>query len=94
MSKLFHAFWFSLIAIGIVGEADAIVRKGSGFTLSEWVWSKISTWPLRALVGGLLVWLIWHFLWVGPGRGVHKIDLAFVGAGCLIGLAAWQYGWR
>lgn len=58
----YHKWWLGIIALAVVVEAIALRRTGAGDTLSEWVWSKISQWPLRATVAALLCWL------AGPGR--------------------------
>ena len=45
-------------------------------------------------VGGLLVWLIWHFLFSGPRRGLTQWDAVAVGVGLAVGFAAFRFGWR
>lgn len=92
--RTMHVFWFTVIAIGVVGEAYAIARHGAGFTMSEWVWSKIHSAPMRMLVSALLVWLFYHFVWSGPGRGLGWRDLAFVGVGLALGYAAYSHAIR
>ena len=93
VSRWFHAFWFTMFFLAIAMEGWAISRTGRGFTLSEWTWSKISTVPMRMVVGALLVWLVWHFLFVGPNKGLGKWDLVFVGLGLAVGAAATKWGW-
>ena len=51
VSTNFHRFWFTIIAIAIAVEVWALTRHGRGDTLSEWTWRKISTLPMRMLVG-------------------------------------------
>ena len=91
--RWFRAFYFTVFVLVAGVEFWAISRHGSGFTLSEWTWSKISTVPMRMAVGGLLIWLVWHFLFVGPNKGLGKWDLVFVGLGLAVGAAATKWGW-
>ena len=86
-------FWFSILAVALIGEAIALRSHGGVGTMSVWVWSKISTPGMRAAVGALLCWLIWHFLWAGRGR-LTRYDLAAVLLGAALGLAASRWGWR
>lgn len=92
--KWFRAFYLTVFALTVAVEVWAVTRHGSGFTMSEWVWSKVRTVPLRAALGALLVWLVWHFLWAGPRRGLGRMDLAFVMVGAIVGIAATRWGWR
>ena len=94
ISRDWHRFWFALIAVALVAEGMALSRHREGDTLSEWTWSKISQFPLRMAVGGLLVWLIWHFLFSGPRRGLTQWDAVAVGVGLAVGFAAFRFGWR
>jgi hypothetical protein len=89
----YHKWWLSIIALAVVLEAIAIRRTGTGDTMSEWVWSKISQWPLRTAVGALLVWLLYHFVWSGP-RPLSRWDLTAALVGGAIGFAAFRWGWR
>ena len=92
--KLFRTFYMIVFCAVVAVEGWAIARHGSGFTLSEWVWSKIHSVGMRAAVGALLVWLIWHFLWVGPNNGLGRNDVAFVLVGAIVGMAATRWGWH
>jgi hypothetical protein len=89
----YHKVWLALIALAVAVEVIALRRTGTGDTMSEWVWSKISQWPLRAVVAALLFWLAYHFIWAGPGR-FTRWDLVSVLAGIAFGLAAFRWGWR
>ena len=89
----YHKVWLGLISLAVVVELIAIRRTGSGDTMSEWVWSKISQWPLRALVSALLFWLVYHFIWNGP-RPLSRWDLAATIAGAAFGFVAFKWGWR
>ncbi len=93
VSRNFHRFWFTIIAVAIAAEGWAIARHGAGYTMSEWVWSKIREWPLRSLVAAFLAWVLYHFVWRGP-RGFSKIDLAAVFAGAAFGIVAYKWGWH
>lgn len=93
VSKWFHVFWLSMFFLAVGMEVWAIARHGSGFTLSEWVWSKIHSLGMRAAVGALLSWLIWHFIFAGPGRGLGKVDLVFAIVGAFVGIAGTRWGW-
>ena len=86
-------FWMGIIAVAVVAEIIALRSHGGVGTMSMWVWSKISTPGMRAAVGGLLVWLAYHFLWAGRGR-LTRWDVAAVLLGSLLGLAASRWGWR
>lgn len=89
----FHRFWLTIIALAVAVEVWAIARHGAGYTMSEWVWSKISQWPLRTVVAALLGWLLYHFIWSGP-RNLGRWDLAAVAAGAAFGVVASRWGWR
>ena len=89
-----HRFWFSLIAILIVMECVALFSHGPGDTLSEWTWAKIHSWPVRMLLGATLAWLMFHFLWWGPGRGLTWRDATAAVVGMLIGLASYAWAVR
>jgi len=66
----FKLFWIAwLVAFGVV-EFIAVRREGGGDTFSEFIWWIIGTgesdrdavrWIARALILGVLLWLIPHF---------------------------------
>jgi hypothetical protein len=94
VTKYFKKFWPVIVGLALLAEGTALALRETGDTLSEWTWSKIPhghllALPLRMALGGLLVWLIFHFLWNGPGRGLHKIDLVFALTGALVGLLSY-----
>lgn len=89
----YHKWWFSIIGLALVLELIAIRRTGSGDTMSEWVWSKISQWPLRSAVSALLFWLVYHFIWNGP-KPLGRWDAVAVLAGAAFGFVAFRWGWR
>jgi hypothetical protein len=89
----YQRIWLAIIVAMIALEWVALRRTATGDTMSEWVWSKVSQWPLRALLAAFLFWLVYHFVWAGPGR-LTRWDAAWVLAGAAFGFAAVRWGWR
>lgn len=90
----FHRFWFALLSLLLLMEGIAIYRHGDGDTLSEWTWSKLHNWPTRVLLGAVLVWLCWHFLWWGPTKGMTWRDAVAVFLGAAMGLCSFLWAVR
>lgn len=89
--RTFHRVFFVALIVLLACEAVALSLRQPGDTISEWVWSKIHTLPLRMVVGGLLVWLLYHLLWSGPGRGLSPKDAVFAALGLVIGAASYAF---
>ena len=59
--------WFLTVWIVFFGITELIIKKTTGKTLSQWVWTK-PKWVrviLSLLMVGRIVALGWHFIWGG-----------------------------
>lgn len=67
LNRKYTVAWAGLTALFLGIEGAALLNPGSGDTLSEHVWDFLAGgWSRYLLVGGLLSWLVVHFL--GRGR--------------------------
>jgi hypothetical protein len=82
--------WLWLLSFLAAFEAWAIVRSRQGDTLSEFVWIKTQALPMRAALGGLLVWLVYHWLFAPNGK-LGANDIAAAVLGIVIGCIAYTY---
>lgn len=92
--RYFRTYWPIVIVLTVAVELWAVSRHGPDDTMSEWVWSKIHSAPVRILLGAFLVWLIYHFLWSGPKRGLGWHDVAFLIVGAAMGFASYSWATR
>lgn len=91
----FHRVWFGGLLAWLLFEITALVYRGTNDTFSEWTWSKIHTAPVRMLVGTVLTWMLWHFLFSGPNRGLSWRDAVAAALGLGIGYFSflWSLRW-
>lgn len=88
MHDSYQGLWLALL-VGIAGlEAVGLLRKKRGDTLSEYTWLKTRKPVMRGALGGLLGWLVYHWLFAGPHNGTGSVDLIAAGAGIVAGLIA------
>lgn len=80
-------FWFAWLLVLVVVELIAVVNRHTGDTLSEYTWSKIGSWPMHVLLGALLFWLAWHFLFAKM-IGLTWRDYVALSIGAAVGLIA------
>jgi len=89
MSRDYHRVWFLILALALAVEGVAIFRPRAGDTLSEYTWAKTHGAPLRVTLGALLCWLVYHWLFSGPGRGFSRWDALFAAIGAFVGLLSY-----
>jgi hypothetical protein len=81
--------WATIIFLALGAELLGILRrKPGGDTLSEYTWAKTHAPVMRAALGGLLGWLVYHFLYAPMGQPLGTADALSTGAGILAGLIA------
>lgn len=72
-SKQWAAFWVAVAAVGIGGEAVAIITNGGQDSFSAQIWFILGLnrgfryLGMAAFVGGA-IWLFWHFFLQGPSN--------------------------
>ena len=86
-SRWFRRIWFGLIAIAGALELATLLRGRSGETMSSYVRAKVQHPVLRGLLGGLLGWLLYHWL-AAETTQLSWRDGASTAVGVVIGLMA------
>jgi hypothetical protein len=94
MNRLFQALWFSWFIFLLVVEAAAMVYPGPMDTLSEWTRLKTTALPMKMALGGVLVWLCYHWLFARNGQHIGYVDVSITAIGMLLGFVAYleQHG--
>ena len=80
-------FWFFWLFVLALIELIAVVNPHKGDTFSEYTWSKLNTLPMQMLVGAVLFWLAWHFLFA-RFIGLSWRDIVAVVIGLSVGALA------
>lgn len=90
MNKTFQAIWFSVFIIILVAELVALLVPNLGnATLSGYTRVKIAHPLMRVLMGAVLGWLQYHWLFTRNGSPLGVLDAIAAAIGGLLGLAAW-----
>lgn len=90
MNKTFQAIWFSVFIVILVAELIALVVPNLGTaTLSSYTRIKIAHPSMRILMGAVLGWLQYHWLFTRNGSPIGVVDAIAATIGGLVGLAAW-----
>lgn len=87
MSKATLRLWAAIVFIAAALEARGLLRKGKADTLSEYTWGKTKRPAMRAAIGGLMGWLVYHFTY-GADVPLGAWDLVTALGGMVVGLTA------
>lgn len=88
MNRIFQSLWLAILVALASLEAIALVRKRPNDTLSEYTRYKTTAPVMKAALGGLLGWLMYHWLYTDNGSYLGVLDGVTAGVGVLVGLLA------